>query len=548
MNTDVSSVDAHAHHEIAAIRATVENAGMPDTLGDAIRLAATAHADKVAGVWFDEGAELTYRQIDEQASRLACSLLAMGVRKGTHVAVMLGNLPAFPVTWVALARLGAVMIPVNTAYRLNDLHFVLTDSDAQFFIVADEYLKLFEQIEDRLELLTRRGVIIHGDAQDGFAYWQQLVDDGQPDFEPPFAVSRTDLLNIQYTSGTTGFPKGCMLSHDYWLLLTQVAAAPHINNNSMKNVLIWQPFFYMDGMWLFLLALQLGGTAHIAKRMRLNQFYNWLEHRDIHYCIFPEAALRSQHAGPQDARLSLQYASIYGWSHASREEFKKRFSAIAREGYGMTEIGLALLVPNGADERAMDKTCGLPVAHRAFRIVDENGHDVPDNMPGELMVSGRSILWGYYKRPEENARAFDGHWFRTGDVFQRDSAGFYYLVGRSKDMIKRSGENVAAREVEATLLENSHIAEAAVVGVPDPVRGEEVKAYILLKEGIAAEHCPPEAIIAHCQQLLAPFKVPRYITYVDAFPRTPSRKIQKPSLVKLDAEQQWPTHDARASR
>lgn len=526
----------------------VENADLPETLGEFVRLAAEQYGSQWAANWFDDGDRISYADLDDKANRLASALLGMGVRKGAHVAVMLGNVAAFPITWVALGRIGAVMVPVNTAYKINDLGFILADSDAQFFIVADEFLPLFDEIQGALPLLAPERIIVYGQPGPGHQDWTQLVAAGDPSFESPFLVSRTDLLNIQYTSGTTGFPKGCMLSHDYWMLITHFAAAPHRQGKDIENLLIWQPFFYMDGMWLLLLSMKLGATAYIARSMRMRSFYDWLERYKINYCIFPEAALKARAPCEQDRNLALSYISIYGWSHASRLEAKERFGVRAREGYGMTEIGLALVVPNSAEIRSLDKTCGLPGPFRKLRIVDENGADVPDGQTGELWVSGRSILWGYYKRPKENAASFDNGWFKTGDIFYRDPAGYHYLVGRSKDMIKRAGENIAAREVEATLCGLEHVAEAAVVGVPDLKRREEVKAYILLRDGYTPDDCPPDVIIAHCKRLLAAFKVPRYITYVNEFPRTPSRKIRKQEMIALDDKLQLRTYDKEAAR
>lgn len=509
----------------------VVGADIPDTLGEFVRQCAQRYGSQCVGHWFDDGIELSYAQLDEHADRLASSLLALGVRKGTHVAVMLGNTVAYFVSWVAISRLGAVMVPVNTAYQRDDLRFVLSDSDAQFFLVAEQFLPRYEQVRDDLTLLSPGRVIVYGAKQNDYLDWQNLVSGGSPDFTPPSRVSRTDLLNIQYTSGTTGFPKGCMLTHDYWLIITEFAAAPLQVEGGIRNVLVWQPFFYMDGMWLFLTAMRLGGTAYVARQMQLKSFYDWLEKYRIHYCIFPEAALKAKAPCAQDKQLELRYASIYGWGRESRQEVAERFGVLARESYGMTEIGLALLVPTVARDKARELTCGMPGPFRHVRVVDSDGVDVAAGQTGELLVSGRSILSGYYKRPDANAASFYGEWFRTGDVFYGDEDGYYYIVGRSKDMIRRAGENIAAREVEATLCSLDGVAEAAVVGVPDPLRREEVKAYILLRDGYTPESCPPTRIIEHCESRLARFKVPRYITYVSEFPRTPSRKIRKTELL-----------------
>ncbi len=518
--------------EMDRMRPQLEETILPESLGEFVRECTAAHGDKVLGNWFDEGETLTYRQFDEYADRLASSLVRLGVRKGTHVAVMLPNVPAFPITWVAIGRIGAVMIPVNAAYTADELHFVLSDSDSQFLVIDAGLIGAYEAIENRPPLMDDARVIVHGDRIEGRPQWRALLDEGTVPFEPPSAVSRTDLLNIQYTSGTTGFPKGCMLTHDYWVIIGHYAATFRDQWGGVKNSLIWAPFFYMDPMWQFLMIMRLGGTAHVARRISLTRFYDWLKDYEINYCIFPEPALKARPASPADRELHLKYVSIYGWSREARREVQERFGVVAREGYGMTEIGGATLVPAGAEAKALERTCGLPAPFRRLRIVDENGNDVPDGESGELWVSGRSILWGYYKRPEANADSFRGQWFRTGDVFRRDEDGYYYIIGRIKDMIKRSGENIAAQEVEAVLRLLPEVEEAAVVPVPDPMRSEEVKAYLLLKPGVAQDACPPETVFEHCKAHLAAFKIPRFIAYVDDFPRTPSRKIKKRVLIE----------------
>nr|WP_255592840.1 class I adenylate-forming enzyme family protein [Bordetella sp. BOR01] len=515
-----------------ARRRREESLELPETLGEFVRERAALMGERVAAVWFDQQRSLTYRELDVQANRLADSLMALGVRKGSHVALMLGNSPAFPLSWVALGRLGAVMVPVNTAYTEEEIQFVLSDSDAQYLIVDAAFLPRIQAMRELPPLLDAGRIIVHGAAHDG-PRWEDLVEQGRADFVSTTPVARTDLLNLQYTSGTTGFPKGCMLSHDYWMI--------HANNSArhrrsaeggIENVLIWAPFFYMDPMWQFLMTLKLGGTAYIADRMSLTRFMDWLVSYRIHYCIFPEPALSQHPASERDAQVQLRYVSIYGWTESARREVRRRFNVVAREGYGMTEIGTGSLVPAWADDKAILRTCGLPMVFREFQICDEAGQPVSDGEAGELCVAGRGIFWGYYKRPQANAESFRGRWFRTGDIFRRDDDGFYYLVGRIKEMIKRAGENIAANEVEAVLRSLDGIEEAAVVPVPDPLRREEVKAYLKLRQGLTRDDLPPERVFEHCTRHLAAFKVPRYLQYmVDDFPRTPSRKIAKKTLI-----------------
>jgi long-chain acyl-CoA synthetase/crotonobetaine/carnitine-CoA ligase len=521
--------------EMLRMRAAIESeSGLPTNLGELVREQARLHGDQPLGEWFEEGVTLSYRGLDEAADRLASSLLLLGVRKGTHVGVMLPNVATFPVTWVALGRIGAVMVPVNTAYTSEEMHFVLDDADAQYLVIDRQFLSVLASMPKRPPMLDDARVMVHGGAApQGMQDWETLARQGTLPFEAPSPVAATDLLNLQYTSGTTGFPKGCMLTHDYWLLISRGAARMRGAGGDVKHVLIWAPFFYMDPQWQFLMTLWLGGTVFVARRMSLTNFHDWLRRYRIHMCIYPEPALKQPSTPELDAQLQLKYISIYGWGAEARHEVEKRFNVVAREGYGMTEIGGGSIVPASATHMAHGRSCGLPSPFRDMRIVDGEGRDVPVGEAGELWVCGRAILWGYYKRPEANAESFRGRWFRTGDLFRRDENGYCFIVGRIKDMIKRAGENIAAIEVEAALRAMPEIEEAAVVSVPDPLRREEVKAYLKLREGLTPKDVPPEQVYAHCETRLAAFKVPRYLAYMTTdFPRTPTRKIVKRSLVE----------------
>lgn len=531
---DPASTDAGVQ-EMLRMRAAIEGeTGLPTTLGELVRERAKAQPDALLGHWFEDGVTLTYRALDEAAERLASSLQAIGVRKGTHVGVMLPNVAAFPISWVALGRIGAVMVPVNTAYTSPEVHFVLDDADAQFLIIDYSFLQTLAAMPQRLAMLADEHVAVHGgSAPAGMLAWDDLARNGACPFNAPTPVGADDLLNLQYTSGTTGFPKGCMLSHDYWMLISRGAARMRGASGDVKNVLIWAPFFYMDAQWQFLMTVWLGGTVFVARRMSLSHFHDWLRQYRIHMCIYPEPALKQPSTSELDAQLSLRYISIYGWGGQARQAVEQRFGVVAREGYGMTEIGGGSIVPSAATHMAHTRSCGLPAAFREFRIVDAEGQDVAEGEVGELWVTGRAILWGYYKRPQANAESFRGRWFRTGDLFRRDANGYCFIVGRIKDMIKRSGENIAAIEVEAVLRAMPEIEEAAVVAVPDALRREEVKAYLKLREGLGRDDVPPERVFAHCEGSLAAFKVPRYLAYMAIdFPRTPTRKIVKRSLIE----------------
>ncbi|PZU83911.1 MAG: long-chain fatty acid--CoA ligase [Shinella sp.] len=520
-----------------AQKAAFEVSPLPENMGEFVRERAQTMQGALVGNWFEEGETLSYRAFDEQADLLAASLLKRGVRKGTHVAVMLPNVAAYPVAWIAIGRIGAIMVPVNTAYTSDEMHFVLSDSDSQFLIIDRSLLSIYEGIDKPLPLLSRERVFVRDAAQTGYADLAGLIAEGTLPFVAPSPVVRDDLLCIQYTSGTTGFPKGCMLTHDYWLIISHYAAEfRHVEGRPIERTLIWAPFFYMDGMWQFLMAVRLGATVHMPKRLSLTKFVGWLKEYKINFCNFPEVAYRNLPPDISPEDLSLVYIGAYSWQPQNRREVQERFNLVAREAFGMTENGSCTIIPTEAVEKSWITTVGIEAPFRRLRIVDDEGNDVPDGEVGELWVAGRGILWGYYKRPEANGESFRGEWFRTGDLFRRDADGFYHIVGRIKDMIKRSGENIAAQEVEAVLRQADGVSEAAVIAVPDELRKEEVKAYLLLREGATPETVTPESVLEHCRKSLAAFKIPRYITYVDEFPRTPSRKIRKSELLKAPGD------------
>jgi long-chain acyl-CoA synthetase/crotonobetaine/carnitine-CoA ligase len=341
-----------------------------------------------------------------------------------------------------------------------------------------------------------------------------------------------------------------MLSHDYWMVLAQSALAwDRVPPNRLMTA---QPFFYMDPQWHLLKTLLAGGTLFMAPQLSASRFIGWIKRYRIEWCQFPILMTR-QPTEADDGRTSLRQVATFGWDGETCRAFKACFGVLAREGFGMTEIGLGTFMPPAMEEMFDSASVGLDGPFRETTIRDENGAPVPAGGRGELWVRGRSIFRGYWNRPDANADAFrvaaDGGaaWFRTGDLFEADEHGFLRLVGRLKDMIRRSSENIAAREIEAVVCELAQIEDCAAVPVPDPKRGEEVKIYVQLKSGVAHAALPPEAIRAHCQARLAPFKVPRFYAYVDSFPRTVSNKIEKRHLVAGVSDLRAYSWDAEAS-
>ena len=268
------------------------------------------------------------------------------------------------------------------------------------------------------------------------------------------------------------------------------------------------------------------GTLVVARRQSASRFMEWVRSQRINFCLFPELAFK-QPPSPHDGDNAIIRVNVYGLHKENHAALEERFDFIAREAFGMTEIGSGLFMPIEATDMVGSGSCGIPSPFREARIADPHGNAVPVGETGELLVRGPGLLQGYYNKPEATAAAFHGDWFRTGDLFRRDERGYFYIVGRVKEMIRRAGENISAREVEAVLCALPDIVEAAAVPVPDETRGEEVKACIVLQPGLTRETLPPERVIAHCEANLARFKVPRYIEYRNDLPKTASGKIAK---------------------
>jgi crotonobetaine/carnitine-CoA ligase len=511
-------------------RRQIEAEPLPANVPALMREAAAAKPDHVAIDFFETPERLTYRELDSRVRQLAAGLSALGVGRGTHIAVMLPNISAFPVTWLAIATLGAVMIPVNGAYTPREVSYVTGDAEASWLIIDEAYLPTFEAMEARPERLIDTHVIVLGKPRPGQKNWQDVLALGMT--SPPVPESpaaRDDLLNIQYTSGTTGFPKGCMLTHRYWLTIGKVNARR--DGRVYERILASTPYFYMDPQWLTLMAFYQRGTVYVAKRQSASRFMQWVREHRINFTLFPEVAFK-QPPHPLDTQNEIVRVNAYGLNKANHAALEERFDFVCREAFGMTEIGSGMFVPMEATDMVGSGTCGLVVPFRETKVVDDAGNEVPAGVEGELLVRGPGILLGYYRKPEATAEALKDGWFRTGDVFRKDERGFHFIVGRKKDMIRRAGENIAAGEVEAVLRTLPQIAEAAAVPVPDDTRKEEVKVYLVLQPGLTRDDAMPAAVIAHCERNLAKFKVPRYVAYVDALPKTASGKIAKHVLTK----------------
>ena len=523
-------------------RRQIESEPLPRNIAALLDDAASAAPDRIAWDFFERGERISYAALKERVDRLAGGLASAGVAKGSHVGVMLPNTPAFPLTWLALARLGAVMIPLNIGYTPREMSYVVGDAEAEFLVIDEDRLGTLAALSDRPRALTDDRVFVVGAPGAGQRRWDALLEEARP--APREAVDCDDLVNIQYTSGTTGFPKGCMLSHRYWLTIGKVNARR--DGVAYERILASTPFFYMDPQWLLLMSFYQRATLFVALRQSASRFMDWVRTHRIQFCLFPEIVYK-QPPSQQDGDNEVIRVNVYGLGKGIHAALEARFGFVAREAFGMTEVGSGLFMPIEARDMVGSGSCGIPVPFREARIASPDGATVAPGEIGELLLRGPAMLGGYYRKPEATAAAFHGEWFRTGDLFRQDERGYFYIVGRVKDMIRRAGENISAREVEAVLRQMPEIVEAAVVPFPDATRGEEVKVFVVLRPGLGRDDVPPPRIVAHCEASLARFKVPRYVAYIDRLPKTPSEKIAK-HLIAGPSHASAPTYDRVESR
>lgn len=510
----------------------LESAYKTITIGQLVSTRARTHGAATAISVFDRGQQASYSELDQLSNKYANAFRTFGVRRRDRVGAMLSNRIEFPIIWFALAKLGAVIVPINMRYTPREIEYVLSDAQVEFAVVDESAWSVFCAMEPWPEHLARERAILVGKPSDSTTTTLNKLLKGADECRVDEDVRPDDLLNIQYTSGTTGFPKGCMLTHDYWSVFSYQAA--NWDEQPYQKYLSAQPFFYVDGPWHLLQSYRHGATHYLAPQLSSTRFMGWVKQHRIEWCQCPELVARQAEAVEEDGATSLKQILNWGWGPDTVRQFRKRFRVRTQEAYGMTEIGFGTRMPNQFDELSDSGSVGIRAPFRDLRLVNEDGRPTPVGDVGQLWVTGRGIFKGYWKKPDANLTSFEGGWFKTGDLMRRDELGFYWLVGRMKDMIRRSSENIAAREVEAVIREIPEISDVAAVPVRDAKRGEEVKIYVELREGVTPDNLAVERILEHARAHLAAFKVPRYIGFTSVLPRTTSsNKVLKRELMAV---------------
>ncbi|MBU6312297.1 MAG: GNAT family N-acetyltransferase [Actinomycetales bacterium] len=494
----------------------------PRTLDEAVRRAAQRWPDRTAWV-FDlrdgpepnTSASLTFAEVANSVERMAKQLHARGITAGDRVAVMLHNRPEFALAWLALASLGAAMVPLGVKSRHDDAAWILDKSRAKALIATPTLAELIAPTQvpviDVAELTT-----------------------DSPNVGAPPSPTPDSLANVQFTSGTTGHPKGCLLSHHYWLYLATslVTGFPRLTPDD--RLLTAQPMSYMDPQWNIAAGLVSGASVVVLDGFHPATIWDRLrEHEATYfYCVASMPVLMlTTPPDPRDRDHHVRVIQCSAIPPARHAELEDRWGVPWFEVFGMTETGGDIHVTDvDHDECVGTGTIGRAKPGREVRIADADGQAVPVGTIGELTLRGDGMMSGYDDEPEATSLALRGGWMHTGDLARQDERGYLWLVGRLKDVIRRSGENIAAREVEDTLLAHPAVRLAAVVGVPDDIRGEEAKAYVVLTDDRDAASVADD-LRAHCLERIARFKVPRYWEVRTDLPRTPSERVAKQQIV-----------------
>jgi long-chain acyl-CoA synthetase len=475
-----------------------------------------------------DGRVFTYAEFDGAVNATARLLSSQGIVKGDVVSLLMPNCAEYIIAYFACWKLGALAGPVNSLLKEHETAFVMNNSEAKAILVHSEFLGRIESIRNDLPYL--KSVITFDDEAEATREFA-----GRADILSAISLcDKDDDAIIIYTSGTTGKPKGCLLTHG-----NVVANARQISQwlgfTPSDRLLTIMPLFHMNAVSVTTMsALYAGGSTVISPKFSASMFWNTIS--DYEITSFGSVAtmlsilLNTYPDGmPEGLRTEQLRFAMCGSAPVPAEvmkKFEETFNCPVVEGYGLSESTCRSTF-NPPDARRRPGSCGLPIGNE-MKVFDDNDREVADGELGEVVLRGENILKGYFKNAEATSIAFRNGWFHTGDVGYRDPDGFFYIVDRKSDMIIRGGENIYPREIDEVLYQHPAVAAAATIGIPDPLYGEEVAAFVVLKDGVKASE---DDLISHCQKELADYKCPKTIRIVADIPKGPTGKLLKRELV-----------------
>jgi len=505
------------------------------------------------------GREISYGELDELSQAFAAALHELGVRKGDRVSINLPNIPQFVIAFYGTLRLGAIVVQTNPMYTERELIELITDSGAETMVTLDLLYPRARAVRAKTGLkrliLTSVGDFLpplkrllyplkarvegkHVDLRvrgAEFHNFSGLLRRGRGRRPPEVELDpEEDIAILQYTGGTTGTPKGAMLTHKNLVANVFQSRSWYLRAEEGKErILAVLPFFHVYGMTVAMnMAIALASTMILLPRFQIDEVLKTIN--EYQPTIFPGAPTIyvAFNSHPQIKRYKVDsIKECISGSAPLPVEVKRRFEELTGgrlvEGYGLSEAS-PVTHCNPLDGRDIPGSIGLPFPDTEAKIVDlQTGEELEVGQVGELVVRGPQVMKGYWNRPEETAQALKGGWLHTGDIAKMDEQGYFYIVDRAKDMIIASGYNVYPREVEEVIYQHPKVAEVAVIGVPDPYRGETVKAFIVPRAG---EELNEEEIIHFCREHLAAYKVPKLIEFRETLPKSAVGKVLKREL------------------
>jgi long-chain acyl-CoA synthetase len=501
-----------------------------------------------------DGRVFTYREFDRELNRVAARLAALGIAKGDRVSLYLTNSAEYFIAYFACFKLGAWAGPVNALLKPQEIEFIVSNSEAAVVVTqADLYANL-AAVRDRLPMVRH---IVVASGQWSVVNEQQAVSRQQESqSRSPFtssessetpssdqlatghwplttAVSPDDEAIIIYTSGTTGKPKGVLLTHGN-LLTNAREIAEWLQLTEDDRSLMIMPLFHVNAlMTTGLAALWAGASVVLAPRFSASRHWQTVSRYGVTYFGSVATMLsRLNHTYPEGMPAGLDTHrlrfALCGSAPVPVEVMKTyeaRFRCPVIEGYGLSESTCRSTF-NPTDERRRAGSVGLPIGNE-MNVFDDQDHELAPCQVGEIVMRGANLMKGYYKNDAATREAFRSGWFHTGDLGYRDGEGFYYVVDRKSDMIIRGGENIYPREIDEVLYEHPKVKDAATIGVLDELYGEEVKSFVVLRDGCEAT---AEEILAHCRARLADYKCPKTVAFLDDIPKGPTGKLLKREL------------------
>jgi len=528
-----------------------ENACLPEFLDRS----AEQFPDRMALLF--QGYKVTFRQLQNMVDRMAHALQSMGIRQGDSVAILLPNVIPCVVAYYAILKVGARAVMNNPLYSDRELEHQFKDSGSKLLITLDLLVKRMVALRPRTNITSiiytsigdylpfpknllfplvgkKKGLAADVTPADDLYKWKDILSRYSPS-PSPVSLSFDDIAMLQYTGGTTGVSKGVMLTHGNLSKQVQAVRTWFPRFNRGEEIMLGAlPFFHVFGLSVAMnLAIYMGWGDILVPKPQPEPLLETIgKYRPTFAPLVPTMYIGMLN-NPQIDRTDL--TCIKGCFSGSAplpleviRDFEGKTGAVIVEGFGMTESSPVTHINPFGGERKVG-SIGIPIPDTEARIVDlnEGTHEIPVGESGELVVRGPQVMQGYWQRPEATAETLVDEWLHTGDIAKMDEDGYFYIVDRKKDMIISGGYNVYPRDIEEVLFEHPKVAEATAIGVPHPSRGEQVKVFIVLKEG---EEATSEEITQYCKGKLATYKLPTEVEFIDELPKTNVGKVLKKDL------------------